>query len=943
MPNPNISALYKNLSDAGMNVGTLDQFSGKVGDPSMRYNLWKNLSDSGVNTGSFSDFSSKMGFTPQQLAVNKLQQSADVASSVHKPPTISHAVQKDKISFGDNLKYIWNTIIDGVASPIKGAASVGTQTIASQLSALSYLRNKPQTKKEAQNREEAASELLQSDADKGLSKIQGFLKSSDADVIKHKIDNSNSALEGAVKFVGDIANFTPQLAAATVSPEAALPVFFLSGYQNNMEEGTKMGLSPSVKQSYALVGGGINAALMSIPVGKYLGKVGDKISSNLAANYLSKIIDKYGTDALSEDAVKEAVDNGKRAFNDRIKRAGIQGLKTMAETSVYTFGGAAADLGNKSLVNAETGKRIFDIKKEAPEVFKQAAANTIAFGGISAIKGTFLKSSIDHIKSSIANIDPSNKEQGLTDVFKQIDDAQQEGHLTDEQSSYLKNAASIYSKYNDAIPTDLHSDAKFKIFDLMGQQESALTHINQLQKEMDAADPSFKEDYENQIKTNQAVLQGLHDKIKEVTRGDRYHYFEKDGSYFKQMTNEQPVEIGRDLYDLQTIGQNFHADAERPYAPGSEPQIEKPIKINPVLGINSQEINPDKFYRLVYDQKLQDLPSQIRPYVVDQFERDGKTHSVVTIRGDEAMDASQQTDNTKARGLAARRTAGYKDLKFPIPVENDYGGFPSEPLPEQKISEDNVKVVDNSKINLSGTEFTGRENDLYKSINWNKEGQPISVTLTDSKGQDYTFAGKEGEIVAKNILSFTGKGRPQVIPDEPLRIQQAINRDVVFNYNGEKLNGRLIREGRTVSVDVPSQNRVYEIGPAVEVDKTLLSDHGIELPGTPEKQTQTPLYPGESQDPLAQMGAEQAPPLRLNPDEHDIYIKGIDERISKLEDRKAQYEGKNDAKNAARIQSEIDLNNKYRQLAEKFKVRAEDLISELRDSDMLEINCRIKK
>lgn len=809
-PNPNISYLYKNLSDAGVKVGSIDQFAGKVTDPSMRFYLWKNLSSAGLNTGSFDDFSSKMGFTPQNMMVDKLQQSSNVAAS-RSIKTISDNIDKDKITFGDNLKYIWNDIVDGASSVVKGASSVGAAVTGSQLSALSYLSKKPESKKEAESRNQNIINELQEKASDGWDKISDFIKSSHADSINHKINNSHSMLEGAVRFIGGVGNFIPQLAVASAAPEAALPAFFVSGYQDGLDRMKKENVSANIKQSYALVNGGINAAIMSIPVGKYLGKIGDRIANKLSADYLSGIIDKYGTDALGEDAVKEAMDNGKRAFYNHIKRAGVQGLKTLAESSVYTFGGAIGDLANKALVNSESGKQVFNIKKEIPNAFKQAAINAVAFGGLAAARGLIFKSTLENIKSSVAKMDPANKEQGLADIYYQIDNAQKEDKLTDVQASYLKNAASVYSKYNESVPKDISADAKLKIFDIMSDQENALNHLSDLNKEMGKSDPSFKEDYENKIKATQSVLQGLHDKIKEVSRGSKYIYFERDGNFYKQMEGDKEIPINQDFYDLQTIGQNFSSEAERPYAEGFEGGETKKPKMNPLLGIDVSNINRQRSYQMLYDQSMENLPKKLRPFVVDQYEKNGINYSAVSITGDEALKISNEYSSLRAKSLLSKKTKGSESLDFPIPLDNNYGGFKNEKTASEKL--------------------------------------PF----------DY----------------------------------------VTENFNNE------------------------------------------EAPATPEKQENTDLN-AVSEDKSPE-NASQQPSITIKPDEQDVYLKGISERTSSLQERMNEYNAKGDKKNAQRLNNDIDLANKYKELVNKIKVRGEDFIAEMRDNGYLEINCKGKK
>lgn len=468
------------------------------------------------------------------------------------------------------------------------------------------------TSKEKRQENAANTAEIQQQLDKGASAVEG--------AVNPEYENTQKQIQKmapAARFIGNtvsgMASFLPAMAAAPATGGASL---FFSGYQNGLDDTKDQKIDPAVRQSYAMLSGGIFAALNAIPIGRALNKtLADRIVSKLALKSLSDEVEANGG-KLTYDVMNEALNKAKATLADKVKTAGVKGLKNLAEGSAFTAANQLSDLGIKAGLNEITGKPTF--KLETPKEFAEhLISGTAALGIMQGAMGGFSGHAEGYIKDRVAE---AKTPADLNDLHNQIENMADAGKISDENATELHNAINSYAEIKKTLPETLNPEQQSKIFDLIKDRNTITAANDQTQHDIDelnalkqrsvpnqdeALQPTSAQHIDDRInelsqnmKINQAAMENHNDKIREIATGKQYEYKKDKGEYLKKLGDGEwepaapDPEVAAHLFELNKTNEKA-AKEETPTVTVTNPINEgEPVNV-PVAGNEPEkEVKP---------------------------------------------------------------------------------------------------------------------------------------------------------------------------------------------------------------------------------------------------------------------------------------------------------------------------------------------------------------
>ncbi len=303
-------------------------------------------------------------------------------------------------------------------------------------------------------------------------------------------------------------------------------------------------------------------------------------SKEASLNALKGMIDSAAP--ITSESMAQAFKTSAIAVAEQIKQKGLPFLKTLANnyknTSYDLIALTSIDHGLKKISNEISGQENLSTDPEnlyqsIKTILTEDAPIFAAYGSIGQA-GMLLKKSpiknavieqlkVDSTPEGIELLKRDMSELAIANGWKPAE--------VEATRSKIDQLAEIVSglpkgfnekQFNDALEliegkTNLENQA-LNLLDGKKLQDSSISRIESPEEVL--------------IK---AKLQQGNDKMREVVDNGKFEYLEKDGKFFKMFGEEEPIEIGKDRFDLE--------DLEASFKPGPEISPNKEIKANQKL------------------------------------------------------------------------------------------------------------------------------------------------------------------------------------------------------------------------------------------------------------------------------------------------------------------------------------------------------------------------
>lgn len=647
------------------------------------------------------------------------------------------------------------TIIEAIPEAFGHGAIKMIEGVPQQLINLSSSRGLPNTGLPAVGVPTASPRSVQQ-----ISKDISGLSEEVANTIAPKYGHNKEEIQKmspVAKFVGNsltgMAEFMPAMLTAPATGGASL---YFSGYQSALDQVKDKNIDPSLKQGYAMLSGGIFAALNAIPIGRMLNKtIADKIVGKLAIKSLDKAIGE-AKGKLSFDVLTKALNEAKVTLADRAKNLGAKGLKNLAEGAAFTVADQLSQLGLKYGVNKIAGEDVLEIPTSS-EFLQHSVSGTAALGMMQIFMGGYGGRVNEYIKRKVAE---AKRPEDLDGLHSQIDQMSESGKVNPKNAEELHQSINAYAEIKKTLPHTLTPEQEAQTFDLIKQRNQFKETLNDLQEQLKSVEnpeePSLKgvmdeaeKELRNEIKHTQDAISSMNDKIVEAATGKKYKYYEKDGSHYKKLGDQKEEKISEEQYDLDNdmLGAEAGVTVVTPEEEAPKPESQ----FNDLLKLPQDDIKDNQLYGIDFNGEV---PEKLKPYVTGKTPTEDGTITHVGITGKEAKKIGIKSaadklkeERNKKLGIEPEKEGEVVSRNYEIPNEqNTKGG--NNAIQEQKPNEE---VLRNEGISREGElPGVGEENKKETSNARETEEEVKTPASPESPNKKISFGKNEYSVSLDN-------------------------------------------------------------------------------------------------------------------------------------------------------------------------------------------------
>lgn len=612
-----------------------------------------------------------------------------------------------------------------------------------------------------------------------------------------KADQANMEDSHIIRNLGSLARIAPIAASGNLTSEGAM--FALQGFgsgKTQIDQAEKNGvkINPMVKDAFILGNGAAMAALMKIPFFK---SIPTGLKNDVAASVTANAIKDAAGKELTGAEFESLLNNGVKTFGDKIKQGGLNYLKSYNKAVVDLSALKTADFVLKEGVNATTDTPAFeqnlgDLASGISDV-ATGEAPFFAAAGVTPdmsklVKGSGYKNSVlENLMADPSEANVQRTKDELTRVAMQDSQPWSNNELN-ATIDHVDRLAEVAKK----LPRDIKPGKLEDAVDIAMGRDELKTQLAEAKTEREARDESIAKiaTPEEQLLTDK--IEQANDKLRDIATDTKTTYSkgvgDEEGKFFKT-TNGTKEEITPSRYDLEVTEREAKSKAK---------QIDEQPKSKYELGTYYGENGHEYIIRSGND---------IDGYVVQ--DRSTKNHDIVNVPTEELNKVN--LSKTKPIEINPIESTPVKEEVLPnekeqvsAPVDTDaveetdtpeikiseildrpiiYKGEPATLLVDgqtvvakikdsnreyeignvDEVSENSIKdwdiehqnsvvdVTDAGNIAVRGKEYVNNYSDPKSAINYDKDGNIVSVNLETTDGAKRTFKGDVAEDIAYQI------------------------------------------------------------------------------------------------------------------------------------------------------------------------------------------------
>lgn len=631
---------------------------------------------------------------------------AQQQEQVRAPLKYGQAAARDRSETGKLFATTWNNFVGGAESYLAGAVArgAGASPYAGQQAMIEAVRTgKTKTAgevikeaKEAPKKQAA----IEKEAYKKIEELTGAIKSdyvtpeeqqqiSEIDFTNRSFsDNAKALIASGGRLAFDI-----PMAMATGPTSYYLQSYGESvrDYDRMVEKG-QLEANPLAREFYGNTVGLITSQLEKLGIDKIFG-AGPALK-NIQKKAIANIFGKIAKSAapLSAKATEKLVEAEIRALSANIKAKGIKAAYGFSlEGGTEGLETAMAE-GAKVITNKIQGQEVYDEKEIVDNIGKNIFNASVA-GGIYGVPMGVVASFGKNVNSSVLkDIAEAKTDEDFAKIDNDLEEVFVANNYSPEEREAVSAIAKNYARIKQKLPPLTPPEVQEKVIPLIEQRDKIDEELKAKKESAANLDEAVAADEVANIEMLEAKRASINDEIRSDVAGTEFTYFEQDGKFFKQLGENQPEEITKARFDIESIRQE------------------------------------DK--QLAQDEE--DAPT-----VLDMMDKP------VIINGERAT-LTQEGQTVIAKVLGKERIIEVGNI-------DEIG---NQKLSDVGLTQEEsaVSLSDAGNIVVRGTEFVNLFTDPLAAINRDDNGNIVSVNLETADGKKRTFRGATADDVAYQII-----------------------------------------------------------------------------------------------------------------------------------------------------------------------------------------------
>lgn len=649
----------------------------------------------------------KFGPLPAKNTISpELPSFAQQQEQVRAPLKYGQAAARDRSETGKLLATTWNNFVGGAESLLAGTiARAGAvkpfggveDLVASAVSGKA--KTMGETIKEFQEAPKKQKEF-EKEAFKKIEELTGAVKSGyvtpeEAQTIS-EIDFTNKSFsENAKALIASGGRLAFDIPVGVMTGGTS---YYLQSYgesvrdYDRMVEKGQLEANPLAREFYGNTVGLVSAALEKFAIDKIFGAgpALKNIQKKAIANVFGKIA--KSTTPLSAKVTEKLVEAEIRALSANIKARGAKTVYSAAVEGGTEGLQTAMTEGAKIITNKIQGQEVYDEKEIVDNIGKNIFNASIA-GGIYGVPMGAVATFGKNVNSSVLkDIAEAKTDEDFAKIDNDLEEVFVANNYSPEEREAVSTTVKNYARIKQKLPPLTPPEVQEKVIPLIEQRDTIDKELETKKANAANLDEAVAADEVANIEMLEAKRASINDEIRSEVAGTEFTYFEQDGKFFKQLGENQPEEITKARFDIESIRQE------------------------------------DK--QLAQDEE--DAPT-----VLDMMDKP------VIINGERAT-LMQEGQTVVAKVLGKERIIEVGNI-------DEIG---NQKLSDVGLTQEEsaVSLSDAGNIVVRGTEFVNLFTDPLAAINRDNNGNIVSVNLETADGKKRTFRGATADDVAYQII-----------------------------------------------------------------------------------------------------------------------------------------------------------------------------------------------
>lgn len=626
--------------------------------------------------------------------------------TIRTPLKYGQAAARDRTETGKLFATTWNNFVGGAESYLAGAVArgAGASPYAGQQAMIEAVRTgKTKTAgevikeaKEAPKKQAA----IEKEAYKKIEELTGAIKSdyvtpeeagsiSEIDFINKSFSENAKALFAS----GGRLAFDIPMAMATGPTSYYLQSYGESvrDYDRMVEKG-QFEPNPLAREFYGNAVGLVTSQFEKLGIDKMFG-AGPALK-NIQRKAIANIFGKIAKSAapLSAKATEKLVEAEVRSLSANIKARGVKAAYGFSVEGGTEGLELLMSEGAKVITNKIQRKEVFDEKEIVDNIGKNLFNASLAGGVYGVPLGTIASFGKNVNTSVLKDIAEAKTDEDFAKIDNDLEEVFVANNYSPEDREAVSTTVRNYARIKQKLPPLTPPEVQEKVIPLIEQRDTIDKELETKKANAANLDEAVAADETSDIEMLEAKRASINDEIRSEVAGTEFTYFEQDGKFFKQLGENQPEEITKIRFDLESIRQEDKQLAQdEEDAPTVLDMMDKPIIINGERAILTQE---------------------------------GQT-VIAKVLGKERVIEVGNIDEIGNQKLS------------------DVG------LTQEESA---VTIGDTGNVIVRGTEFVNLFTDPLAAINRNANGDVVSVNLETADGKKRTFRGATADDVAYQII-----------------------------------------------------------------------------------------------------------------------------------------------------------------------------------------------
>jgi len=516
--------------------------------------------------------------------------------TIRVPLKYGQAAARDRTETGKLFATTWNNFVGGAESLLAGTIARGAgakpfggvyEDMAKQ-AITGKAKTMGETIKEFQEapKKQAA---IEKEAYKKIEELTGAIKSDyvtpeEAGSIS-EIDFINKSFsENAKALIASGGRLAFDIPVGVVTGGTS---YYLQSYGESVRDYDRMvekgqfEANPLAREFYGNTVGLVSAALEKFAIDKIFG-TGPALK-NIQRKAIANVFGKISKSAtpLSAKITEKLVEAEIRALSANIKSKGAKTVYSSAVEGGTEGLQTAMTEGAKIITNKIQGQEVYDEKEIVDNIGKNIFNASVA-GGIYGVPMGAVASFGKNVNSSVLkDIAEAKTEEDFVKIDNDLEEVFVANNYSPEEREAVSTTVKNYARIKQKLPPLTPPEVQERVIPLIEQRDKIDEELKAKKENATNLDEALVADDAADIEMLEAKRASINDEIRSDVAGTEFKYFEQDGKFFKQLGDNQPEEITKSRFDVESIRQeDKQLVQDEEDAPTVLDMIDKPVIIN---------------------------------------------------------------------------------------------------------------------------------------------------------------------------------------------------------------------------------------------------------------------------------------------------------------------------------------------------------------------------